>query len=170
MLFLKKRLKQHCKNLCFGPTLCPKMYKLRGCWRKTIKKHCKHFFEACSISLQRTEPKNLRCGRPPTRSGVNYMICQHACIIPYNGPTIRLQSFFLSQTNPKKCFKPSQQFNHQQHPGPLLSGGLVGGRPALVALPLQAEGDGRPIRLLGLQPPQATQVDEGIGHGVRLVA
>ena len=71
MLFLKKRLKQHCKNLCFGPTLCPKMYKLRGCWRKTIKKHCKHFFEACSISLQRTEPKNLRCGRPPTRSGVN---------------------------------------------------------------------------------------------------
>ena len=22
MLFLKKRLKQHCKNLCFGPTLC----------------------------------------------------------------------------------------------------------------------------------------------------
>ena len=71
MLFLKKRLKQHCKNLCFGPTLCPKMYKLRGCWRKTIKKHCnKNCWSVFNI-FKRTEPKNWRCGRHPTRSGVN---------------------------------------------------------------------------------------------------
>ena len=69
MLFLKKRLKQHCKNLCFGPTLCPKMYKLRGCWRKTIKKTLHFFFEACSISLQGLNQKTCGVGGPPREAG-----------------------------------------------------------------------------------------------------
>ena len=34
-LFSKKTLKQHCKNLCFGPTVCLNMCKLRG-FEKTI--------------------------------------------------------------------------------------------------------------------------------------
>ena len=72
MLFLKKRLKQHCKNLFFGPTLCPKMYKLRGCWRKTIKKHFKKIVEVCSISLQGPNQKTGGVGGPPREAGWIY--------------------------------------------------------------------------------------------------
>ena len=88
-VFSKKTLKQHCKNLCSGPTLCLNICKLRGFWRKTMTTYCKDYFcwtifryvyivFLCLFSiswlvawelkfhhLARTEPKNLWCGRPP---------------------------------------------------------------------------------------------------------
>ena len=88
----------HCKNQCFGPTLYWRTRKLCCFWRKdwnnTVrtcvldrlyaqkcinyvgvegkqsKNTAKKKWSMCNI-FTRTEPKNLRCGRPPTRSGVN---------------------------------------------------------------------------------------------------
>ena len=59
----------HCKNLCFGPTLCPNMSKFRGCCKKTIQKHCKN--GACSKFLQGPNPKRKTCGAggPPREAG-----------------------------------------------------------------------------------------------------
>ena len=71
MLFLKKRLKQHCKNLCFGPTLCPKMYTVNyvGVEGKQSKNTAKKDFEACSISLQGLNQKTCGVGGPPREAG-----------------------------------------------------------------------------------------------------
>ena len=89
----------HCKTQCFGPTLYWRTRKLCCFWRKdwnnTVrtcvldrlyaqtcinyvgfqgkqsKDTAKNIFWSMFNMFTRTEPKNLRCGRPPTRSGVN---------------------------------------------------------------------------------------------------
>ena len=88
----------HCKNQCFGPTLYWRTRKLCCFWRKdwnnTVRtcvldrlyaQECINYVGVEGKQSKntakknwgmfniftRTEPKNLRCGRPPTRSGVN---------------------------------------------------------------------------------------------------
>ena len=88
----------HCKKQCFGPTLYWRTRKLCCFWRKdwnNTVRTCvldRRYAQKCinyvgiegkqskNIAKKvwsmfniftRTEPKNLRCGRPPTRSGVN---------------------------------------------------------------------------------------------------
>ena len=88
----------HCKNQCFGPILYRRTRKLCCFWRKDwnntartcvldrlYAQKCKNYMgvegkQSKNIAknklkqfniFTRTEPKNLRCGRPPTRSGVN---------------------------------------------------------------------------------------------------
>ena len=73
MLFLKKRLKQHCKNLCFGPTLCPKndqtCINYVGVEGKQSKNTAKKKNGACSISLQGPNQKTCGVGGPPREAG-----------------------------------------------------------------------------------------------------
>ena len=91
----------HCKNQCFGPTLYWRTRKKCCFWRKdwnnTVRtcvldrlyaqkcinyvgvegnnqKTLQNKFWSMFNIFTRTEPKNLRCGRPPTRSGVNKLV------------------------------------------------------------------------------------------------
>ena len=101
----------HCKNQCFGPTLYWRTRKLCCFWRKDwnntlrtcvldrlyaqecinyvgvegkqSKNTAKKIWSMFNI-FTRTEPKNLRCGRPPTRSGVNIIKQPDFCTCLYS--------------------------------------------------------------------------------------